>query len=51
MARSRDPAIKSQSAAGIYAASYITAKDAGAGALFPPDVYGVLDGYRVPVIA
>ena len=51
MARSRDPAIKSQSAAGIYAASYNTTKDAGAGALFPPDVYGVLDGYRVPVIA
>lgn len=51
MARTRDPAIKSQSAAGIYAASYTAAKDAGVGALFPPDVYGVLDGYRVPVIA
>jgi len=51
MARYRDPTIKSQSAAGIYAATYVTAKDPTSGALFPADVYGVLDGYRVPVIA
>jgi hypothetical protein len=51
MSRMRDPAIKSQSAAGIYAASYSSAKDPGAGALLPPDAYAVLDGYRVPVIA
>lgn len=50
MARTRDPWIKSQSAAGIYAATYLTAKDANA-ALFTPDVYGILDGYRIPVIA
>jgi hypothetical protein len=50
MARSRDPAIKSQSASGIYAASYATAGSA-AGGVLTPDVYGALDGYRVPVIA
>ncbi len=50
MARLRDPAIKSQSAAGIYAASYISPSGASGGVL-TPDVYGVLDGYRVPVIA
>jgi hypothetical protein len=51
MARSRDPAIKSQSAAGIYAASYIQSAGAGAsGGVMTPDVYGVLDSYRVPVI-
>ena len=48
MGRMRDPAIKSQSAAGIYAATY---NPMPADAIFPPEVYGVLDGYRVPVIA
>jgi hypothetical protein len=50
MGRSRDPAIKSQSAAGIYTASYIQG-GAGAAGVLTPDVYGVLDGYRIPVIA
>ena len=53
LARTRDPAIKSQSAAGIYAASYTTGAGGGAqgGGLFPPDVLAVFDNYRVPVIA
>jgi hypothetical protein len=50
MGRLRDPAIKSQSAVGIYSASYIAAAGT-AGGVLTPDVYGVLDGYRVPVIA
>ena len=51
MGRLRDPAIKSQSAAGIYAASYIQAGAGATAGVLTPDVYGVLDGYRVPVIA
>jgi hypothetical protein len=51
MGRSRDPAIKSQSAAGIYAASYIQGGAGASGGVMTPDVYGVLDGYRIPVIA
>jgi hypothetical protein len=51
MGRSRDPAIKSQSAAGIYAASYIQGGAGASGGVLTPDVYGVLDGYRIPVIA
>jgi hypothetical protein len=48
MGRMRDPAVKSQSAAGIYAASYLSGATGG---VLTPDVYGVLDGYRIPVIA
>jgi len=51
MGRLRDPAIKSQSAAGIYAAAYIQAGAGATAGVLTPDVYGVLDGYRVPVIA
>jgi hypothetical protein len=51
LGRSRDPAIKSQSAAGIYAASYNTQSGGAYGGVLTPDVYGILDGYRVPVIA
>lgn len=46
MARNRDPAVKSQTAAGIYSATYIQNAE-----LLTPDVYGSLDAYRVPVIA
>ena len=49
LGRTRDPAIKSQSAAGIYAATYLSG-----GAMsgpFTPDVLAVFDAYRIPVVA
>lgn len=45
-ARARDPAIKSQSVSGVYAATYLSG-----GGLLPADVCAALDNYRVPVIA
>ena len=49
-ARSRDPAIKSQSVTGVYAATYLDRASAKGG-LLTPDVCSALDNYRVPVVA
>ena len=47
-ARMRDPAIKSQSASGVYAATYMTPPRGGG--LLSADVCAALDNYRVPVV-
>jgi hypothetical protein len=49
-ARTRDPMIRQESVAGVYEAQWFFASGPGSRAQFPPDVEGLIDQFRVPVI-
>jgi hypothetical protein len=48
-AATRDPNLRSENIEGVYSALYWFANGPG-GAGFPPDIQGLIDDYRVPVI-